>query len=227
MLIAEITIAVLLGILVVVSSIYLTYFSIQNYKKLKERKENGDEIENGNGGKILSIILASYLLVSMFIFITNLTYKASPIINNQYYVSVNSDSMAAPLSSNTYLDTNKLTNQIKQYDIAVIDKYVDQEIKQYDIILFKKDKKYIIHRVIEIQNSGDTYQTQGDNNPFKDDFTVEKSEVLGIYKRSLKFMSFVNYLGYTPGFYVLIIGVTYDIGALLYFEYKKEKLKLS
>lgn len=227
MLVTEITIAVLLGILVIVSSIYLTYFSINNFKKLKERKESGDEIEESSKGKrALSICLIAYLMVSIFIFATSITYKTSPYINGQYYVSVNSNSMSAPLASNTYLDFNKLKNQIKQYDIAVIDKYVDQEIKQYDIILFKKNNKYIIHRVIEIKDSG-TYQTQGDFNERKDDFLVNKDEIIGIYNHSLKFMSFINYLGYTPGFYILMIGVTYDIGVLLFFEYKREILKRS
>ena len=228
MLITEITIAVLLGILVIVSSIYLTYFSVNSFKKMTERKANGDELEEtSKGNRILSAGLVLYLLVSIFIFATNLTYKASPYINGQYYVSVNTDSMAAPLAENTYLDFNKLTNQIKQYDVAVIDKYDNQEIKLYDIILFKKDNKYIIHRVIEILNDGDSYQTQGDNNIMKDDFIVNKDEIIGIYNHSLQFMSFINYLGYTPGFYVLMIGVTFDIGVLLFFEYKKEILKRS
>ena len=144
MLITEIIIAVLLGILVVVSSIYLTYFSINSFNKMRERKENGDEIDEPNKGKkILSIVLIIYFVLSVVIFSINLTYKTSPLISGQYYVSVNSNSMAAPLASNTYLDFNKLTNQIKQYDVAVVDKYDNQEINLYDIILFKKNNRYI------------------------------------------------------------------------------------
>ncbi|MBR0295205.1 MAG: hypothetical protein IJQ67_04795 [Bacilli bacterium] len=132
--------------------------------------------------------------------------------------------MAAPLSSNTYLSKNKLTNQIAQYDIAVCQKYNNQELKLYDIILFKKDNKRIIHRIVEVVDDN-TFITQGDNNPKRDDFTVQKDEIMGIYINSLVFMSFVNNLGYTPGFYVLFVGVTYDIGVILYFELKREKLK--
>ena len=42
MVIAEITIAVLLGVLLVIGGIYVTYFSITNYKLKVNRLENGD-----------------------------------------------------------------------------------------------------------------------------------------------------------------------------------------
>ena len=38
-------------------------------------------------------------------------------------------------------------------------------------------------------------------------------------------MSFVNYLGYTPGLYVSLVGVTYLIGVFLFFEIKNNQLK--
>ena len=220
---AEIVIGVLLGVLVIVGSIYLTYFLYTSYKKRKELKEEGEEIEiDSKKGKIAELLLLIYFGLSVFILATNITYRASPYINGQYYVSVNTTSMAAPLSTNTYLKSYDLKNQIKQYDIACFDKLEDQEIKLYDIILFKKDNKLIVHRIVEINEEG--YITKGDNNKERDDWTVSRNEVLGIYDRTLHFMSAVNYLGYTPGFYVLIVGTTYCLGVLLFFEYKNKKL---
>ena len=224
MLITEITIAVLLGALVIVSSIYLTYFLVKNFKLAKQRVDNGDYFEDDNKkGKVLSIILIAYLLLSASIFSINLYYRSSPLRKNQYYVSIKTDSMSQALSSNYYLQNNHLTNQIAQYDIAVFDKTTKNDIEKFDIILFKKNNILIAHRVVDITEDG-LFLTQGDKNPDKDDFTVSYSEVLGKYNHSLKFMSFVNYLGYTPGFYIAMVGVTYDIGVILFFEYKKNKL---
>lgn len=220
---SEITIGVLLGVLVIVGSIYLTYFLYTAYKKRKELKKDGEEIEIDNKkSKIAEILLFIYFGISIFMLATNITYRTSPYIDSKYYVSVNSTSMAAPLSSNAYLKANNLTNQIKQYDIACFDKLEKQDINLYDIILFKKDNKLIVHRVIKITDDG--YITKGDNNSEKDDWVVTRNQILGIYKKTLHFMSMVNYFGYTPGFYVLMVGATYCIGTILLFEYKNKKL---
>ena len=225
MVISEIIIAVLLGVLVIVSAIYLTYFLWNNFKLAKQRAENGDGFEEDNKkSKVLSIILVAYLALAASIFAINLYYRSSPLVKNQYYVSIKTDSMSQALKENYYLDNNKLTNQIAQYDIAVFDKTTENNIEKYDIILFKKDNILIAHRVVEISDDG-LFYTQGDKNPERDDFTVSYSEVLGKYNHSLKFLSFVNYIGYTPGFYVTMVGVTYDIGVILYFEFKRSKLR--
>lgn len=220
---AEITIGVLLGVLVIVGSIYLTYFLYTAYKKRKELKQDGEEIEIDNKkSKIAEILLFIYFGISIFMLATNITYRTSPYIGGKYYVSVNSTSMAAPLSSNAYLKANNLTNQIKQYDIACFDKLEKQDINLYDIILFKKDNKLIVHRVIIITDDG--YITKGDNNSEKDDWVVTRNQILGIYKKTLHFMSMINYFVYTPGFYVLMVGATYCMGTILLFEYKNKKL---
>ena len=224
MLVTEIIIAVLLGVLVIVIAIYLTHFQLNGYKLAKQRIENGDCIEeDSKKNKVLSIVLICYFLISASIFAINLYYRSSPIVKDQYYVSIKTDSMSQALKENYYLENNKLTNQIAQYDIAVFDKVSENNIQKYDIILFQKDNMLIAHRVIEITDDG-LFITQGDKNPKKDDFTVSYSEVLGTYNHSLKFLSFVNYIGYTPGFYIAMVGATYDIGVILLFDYKKTKL---
>lgn len=227
MYIAEITIAVLIGLLVIISAIYLTYFLVNHYKIDKARFESGEEIEEkSTKKKVLEIGLYVYFALSLFIFITNVVYRASPVINGSHCVSIKTDSMAQAISSNTYLKANNLTNQIAQYDIAIFNETKKEDIKQYDIILFKKDNILIAHRIVEINSDGN-YVTQGDKNPVKDDFVVEYSEVIGKYNHSLKFMSFINYIGYTPGFYIAMVGVTYDIAVILFFEAKENKLKKS
>lgn len=224
MIVTEIIIAVLLGLLVVVTSAYLTYFQVSKYRLMKARLESGDyEEEPSVKGKVLSILLTVYFAFSLFCFTTNLIYRSTPLVGNSYYVSVNSDSMSQALSSNTYLKNNNLTNQIAQYNIAVIDKIDVHDVQKYDVIMFKKNNTYIVHRVVQITSSGN-FVTQGDKNINPDNWEVTVDEVIGKYSHSLVFMSFINYLGYTPGFYVALTGVTYDLGVLLLFEIKKKSL---
>ena len=226
MLIAEITIAVLLGVIVIVGGIYVTYFSYNNLKINKTRVANNEiNLVNINKkAKILPIALSIYFALSLGLFITNLVYRSTPYVNGQYYVSVNSDSMSKALDSNTYLMVNNLNNRIAKYDIAVFSKVDDKtEIKKFDIILFKKEGKLITHRIIEIQE-GEKYRTQGDNNAQPDDWVLERENIIGIHSKNLRFMSFLNYLTYTPGFYVAMIGVTYIIGVSIYFDIENEKL---
>ena len=185
--------------------------------------ETGDYYEEPNiKGKVFSIALIAFFAFSLFCFTTNMVYKASPFVNGKYYVSVNSDSMSQAISSNNYLETNNLKNQIAQYNIAVVDPCDGSIVNQYDVILFKKNGNLIIHRVIEIDADGN-FITKGDKNLVRDDWVVTKEEVIGKYSYSLVFMSFINYLGYTPGFYVALAGVTYDLGVILYFQIKKDK----
>ncbi len=226
MVIAEVTIAVLLGIIVVISAIYITYFSYTTFKLNKGRIANGEsELVNFNKrGKILSIVLAVYFAISLGMFATNIVYRTAPQMKDQYYISINSNSMSKALEGNVYLKNNNLTNQIAQYNIAVFNKVEDPTtLEQFDIILFKQENKLIVHRIIEIDSYGN-FITQGDNNKQADDWVVDKNSVMGVYQKSLVFMSFVNYLTYTPGFYVAMIGATYILGTLIVFEIINAKL---
>ena len=134
MVIAEITIAVLLGVLLVIGGIYVTYFSITNYKLKVNRLENGDYYleEKTTKEKVFTISLIAFFVISLFVFSVNITYKCNPFINNQYLVSVNSTSMAAKVSGNDYLTNHHLDNQIAQYDVIAFDKYENQEIQKYN-----------------------------------------------------------------------------------------------
>ena len=223
---AEIFIAVLLGIILIVFSHYLTLGYVNNYKKIKARVEGGEPFEkiDEKQVKIVSIVIGVYLAFAIFAFTTKVVYLTMPVVNNQYYVSIATNSMSGKLSSNTYLEENDIKNGLFQYDIAAFDKLGDKEIKLYDIILFKQDNKLITHRVIELVGENQ-YKTQGDNNVLPDEWTIDRNNVLGIYNHTLKFMSFVNYISYTPGYYVTLVGIAYYIGATLTYEIKLEKLK--
>lgn len=225
---SEITIAVLLGIIIIVSSIYLVYFEHDNCKKyLDFAKENHEERLPviGKTPKIIGGLLLGLLFAfSLFGFVTTLIYRTSPLIGNSYYISVVSDSMSSKNSKNTYLLENDLNNQIAQYDIAEVERCSSSMVNIYDVILYKKDNTLIIHRVIKI-NDDNTFVTRGDKNDANDEWVVTNDMFIGIYKKSLPFMSFINYLTYTPGFYILLGGTTFDIGVLLVYEIKRNNIK--
>lgn len=95
-------------------------------------------------------------------------------VSNMFIAEINGESMLPYLSSGVKcLCEKKKENMI---------------IKENDIIVFKKDKHLIIHRVKRKVNFGKNhiyYETQGDNNPEKDPFVVFDSEVIGIFIRKI------------------------------------------
>ena len=61
-------------------------------------------------------------------------------------------------------------------DLLVIRK-PEGEIRKYDIVLFRQNGKYILHRIIEMNE--DTVVTAGDHNTFKDQ-RIRKDEIIGV-----------------------------------------------
>lgn len=67
---------------------------------------------------------------------------------------------------------------LKDEDYYLCKKNIDN-ISKGDIITYEKNKynKTVNHRVIDVINNSE-YQTKGDNNKYRDKYTVERSEVL-------------------------------------------------
>ena len=66
---------------------------------------------------------------------------------------------------------------IKQNRDLLVIRKPEGELKKYDIVLFKANTKYLLHRIIEIDN--DTIVTAGDHNTFKDS-RIRKERVIGV-----------------------------------------------
>ncbi|MBQ4254952.1 MAG: hypothetical protein II721_03000 [Bacilli bacterium] len=223
---SEIVIAVLLGLLLCVVLIYFVYFSNNAYKKRVKRLESEemDEVPY-RSKKGLTIGLAIYFLISSGMFAFRLVNATVPLYGEEYWASVNSSSMATINSSNTYILDNKLNDRIFAYDLVAFKKEYG-ELKQYDIVLFKKNNLYVAHRIIDDPSSG-SFHTQGDANPLPDEWIVNTNEVMGVYTHKIPFLSFLNYLSYTPGFYIAWGASTIGIGIAIYFEIKNNSLKNS
>lgn len=64
---------------------------------------------------------------------------------------------------------------LKEDDKVVIVKN-NRDIKMYDVVLYKRNNKYMLHRVID--KNGDSLIIRGDNNIYKEE--VKNDEILGI-----------------------------------------------
>lgn len=82
---------------------------------------------------------------------------------------------------------------IKRGDLILIEK--GKSFKKGDILYFKKDKLYIIHRVLEEKHlyDGNFYITKGDNNKKRDSFKVAKGDAIGKVILNIKYLGYPSY----------------------------------
>lgn len=221
----EVTILILFIILFIIITIYIVYFYYEKLKKIKELKKDGSFVkenykETHKPNKAITI--TTYVILSLF-FVFSLTFGTFAIIhkakgdifeiNNNYIVSINSESMSYVNENNETINGEDATRLYK-YDIVSFTKINDQnELKQYQIILFRSyiDNKEILiaHRIIRIDNG--LYYTRGDANPQADSSPVQYENILGIYKETLTFPSLINSMVRSYNFIVLLTFVAIDL----------------
>ncbi len=97
-----------------------------------------------------------------------------------YALSVGSESMVPNIYKGDVIIVKK------------IDKNKIRELKINDILVFKYNKKVIVHRIVEITKINNHYyfKTKGDNNNEVDNWTIEENNIIGF--ASWK----VRYIGY-------------------------------
>ncbi len=67
---------------------------------------------------------------------------------------------------------------IRQHrDLLVISKKPKERLKKYDVVLFKRNNKYILHRIIAVNEN--SYDTTGDHNWWKEK-DVRDEEIIGV-----------------------------------------------
>ena len=90
------------------------------------------------------------------------------------------------------IGSESMSGELNKGDIALYEKYDGQTIEEGQIIIFEKNNKNVIHRVIEIkQINGETrYYTKGDANEGMDDGYIVQSQIVGITNFK------IAYLGY-------------------------------
>ena len=72
---------------------------------------------------------------------------------------------------------------LTQHKDLVIIKKITEPLKKYDVILFKKNNKYILHRILKVKEN--SYDTAGDHNWWKE-YDVRPSEIVGVLSSIVK-----------------------------------------
>ena len=78
-------------------------------------------------------------------------------------------------------------------DAVIFEKKQAHEVKVGDILVFKRGRTVITHRIVSISkgnNSKYDITTKGDNNDDEDDYLVQKEDVLGVVKYSVKYVGY-------------------------------------
>lgn len=88
--------------------------------------------------------------------------------------------------------TESMTGEINKGDAIIYEEFDGQTIEEGQVIVFRKDNRLVIHRVIDIQriNGITRYYTKGDANDSPDDGYVIKSQIVGL--TDIK----ISYIGY-------------------------------
>ena len=212
-------IAMLLGVLGVLALIYLIYFSYKALQVKKTRIASGEKEAALMPVKKcgLTIGLVVYFVLSASLFTFKTIFANVNRFGDEIVMSVNSPSMASVLSTNTHVKESGHDEKIYQYDLVAFTPIEKTSIAKYDVILFQIDNVWIVHRIVGIDEEG-RYITQGDANPKPDEWKVSAENIKGKFARTIPFFSFINYVAYTPGFYVAWVAAGLCLGSSIVFE---------
>lgn len=173
----------------------------------------------------LKILANTVLVLTYIVFIFAMTFalytRASGeqfYLGDTSYVVIQSGSMDEPVETNTYIQDNNLTDQIRTYSLIGLEKVESEsDIELYDIVAYYNNEgELIVHRVISIQTNDQgetTYTLRGDANSFTDD--IERA--LTFNQIEAKYNGFQNFgLGIAINYARSNIGIiTISLGLIL------------
>lgn len=135
-----------------------------------------------NISAVFIFILASFIMINLFQrYVLKLDH---PSFFGYSYFKVVSNSMAPT---------------IKKGDFIIVKEFPEYKVK--DIITYKKDKSFITHRIIKID---DYLYTQGDYNNVGDE-KIKKDQVVGKVTKILKGVGVWQDILFTPKILILLI----------------------
>lgn len=90
------------------------------------------------------------------------------------------------------IGSNSMGGTFNSGDAVIFEKYDDQKIEIGNIIIYEKNNRSVVHRVIEIGvfNGNYVYVTKGDKNELADSGYVYQDDVEGIVKASIKYIGY-------------------------------------
>lgn len=90
------------------------------------------------------------------------------------------------------IGSESMTGELNKGDITIYEERTDQIISEGQVIIFKKDKTQVIHRVVKIErvNGVTRYYTKGDANKENDIGYITDSNIVGLAKVSLPYLGY-------------------------------------
>lgn len=89
------------------------------------------------------------------------------------------------------IGSGSMTPKINKGDAIVYERLGSHELEVGEILVFKKEKKIVVHRIIEIvelSNHEKIYYTKGDANEAPDGYPIEKKDILGFVKFRIRYI---------------------------------------
>lgn len=142
-----------IGVIYPIMLYLITRRILKDYNKEKEYK-------NIKAKRITTIALAAFILVIVALSSGIFKYR---------FLTIGSGSMR---------------NELYVGDVIIVKKLDKDEFKEIEvgtILVFKKENKIVVHRVVEIDDSGDfvIYYTKGDYNKDRDNWVVTERDIIG------------------------------------------------
>lgn len=142
------------------------------YRSTKQQKEQ-KVVKKPKKKKVVKIIInvVFYSFVIVFVMLISGVFK-------YFFLAVGSGSMIPTFDVGDMPIVKKVTKQ--------------NTLKEGDVLVFRKENKVVMHRIIEMTYNNGTYKyrTKGDNNKDPDNWVVDSKEVIG------KIIFNVKYIGY-------------------------------
>ena len=88
--------------------------------------------------------------------------------------------------------TDSMTGEINRGDVVIYEEYDGEPITEGQVIVFEKDDRVIVHRVVDIEiiNGSARYYTKGDVNENPDSGYITKSDVVGFARERLPYFGY-------------------------------------
>lgn len=140
--------------------------------------------------------------------------------NCDVYRVVTSGSMSEKHPVNTHL--NGINNQLQTFDLIKTEPLPGEyELELYDIVVYEMDDRFIIHRIVEIEEPNEIhpdcryFRLQGDANEYEDKFPVLYQQMRAIYSgdRIPNIGSLILFLQSPAGWLCIILCFVAMIGA--------------
>ena len=89
------------------------------------------------------------------------------------------------------IGSGSMTGTINKGDVVIYERKSNECVpKLGDVLVFRKENKLVVHRIINIVNLKDetVYYTKGDANEKEDGYPINEEEVVGVVKKRIKFV---------------------------------------